>query len=88
MWTVHVGFGLILGVFCPGGVGFFLGFFWLYTRSALLFEKLLHVLSAGPLCFPMTSVFLNPLSKLPLKDCVFCGACCMKDEYITYTKNV
>lgn len=79
-------FWLVLGGFCcPGGVGIFFG---LYAWSALLFEKLLCVLSAGPLCIPMTSVFLNLLSKLSLKDSVFCGACCMKDEYITYTKNV
>lgn len=79
VWTVCIGFGLFLAVFCcPGDVIFFFDFFWLYTWSALLLEKLLHVLSAGLLCIPMTSVFLNLLSKLPLKDCVFCGASCMK----------
>lgn len=73
-WLVLGGF--LLSWWC----GFFLWFFFflLYTWSALLLEKLLHVLSAGPLYIPMTSVFLNLLSKLPLKDCVFCGASCMK----------
>lgn len=52
-----------------GGVDFSSSFFCLHTGSALLFGKLLHVLSAGPLCISMTSVFLNLLSKLPLKDC-------------------
>lgn len=80
VWTVCIGFVLFLAVFCcPGNVIFFFDFFfWLYTWSALLLEKLLHVLSAGLLCIPMTSVFLNLLSKLPLKDCVFYGASCMK----------